>query len=101
MEQANLRYTPIPTSEKKRLEAELLAVYRASIYGVAQASVSDVHEMMYAIGVEATQDELGQQTQLTIEESIFIDWMLGGMRRSQSERDANSTTLASTIFHHA
>lgn len=40
MEQANLRYTPIPTSEKKRLEAELLAVYRASIYGVAQASVS-------------------------------------------------------------
>ena len=51
-------------------------------------TLRDVHEMMYAIGVEATQDELGQQTQLTIEESIFIDWMLGGMRRSQSERDA-------------
>ena len=51
-------------------------------------TLRDVHEMMYAIGVEATQDELGQQTQLTIEESVFIDWMLGGMRRSQSERDA-------------
>jgi len=51
-------------------------------------TLRDVHEMMYAIGVEATQDELGQQTQLSIEESVFIDWMLGGMRRSQAERDA-------------
>lgn len=44
--------------------------------------------MMYAIGVEPVINELGQQAELTIEESVFIDWMLGGMRRTQDERDA-------------
>ena len=66
----------------------MLSSALAAQSGSVIPTLRDVHEMMYAIGVEATQDELGQQTQLTIEESVFIDWMLGGMRRSQAERDA-------------
>ena len=68
-------------------DAMLSSALEAQTGGVVP-TLRDVHEMMYAIGVEATQDELGQQTELSIEESVFIDWMLGGMKRSQSERDA-------------
>jgi DNA primase large subunit len=40
MSKANLRYTPIPQSEKDRLAPSLLAVYRSSLYGLAPAKMS-------------------------------------------------------------
>ena len=40
MESANLRYTPIPTDEKIRLAEALLAVYRSSLYGLAQTKMA-------------------------------------------------------------
>jgi hypothetical protein len=39
MDKAGLRYVPITAEEKERLSEPLLAVYRGSIYGVANSSV--------------------------------------------------------------
>lgn len=66
-------------------EDEMLS---SAIQTTVVPTLRDVHEMMYAIGVEAVEDELSQSASLTIEESIFIDWMLGGMRRTSRERKA-------------
>ena len=40
MEKENLRYVPIPQAEKSRLETQLMAVYRSSVWGIAQSTVT-------------------------------------------------------------
>eukprot|EP00946_MAST-07B_sp_MAST-7B-sp1_P004343 g4343.t1 len=45
MEKAGLRYVPISAEEKERLSEPLLAVYRGSIYGVANASIAQAQKV--------------------------------------------------------
>ena len=50
-------------------------------------TLEDVHDMMYAIGVQPSANALVQGGELLLHESLFIEWMLGGMRRSKEERE--------------
>ena len=50
-------------------------------------TLEDVTDMMYAIGVEPATDVSAGGGELLLNEHLFIEWMLGGMRRSKQERE--------------
>ena len=75
------------TQDFDEQDFDLLAAALDDADEAAAPTLDNVHDMMYAIGVEPTENSMVQGGELLLSETLFVEWMLGGMKRSRKDRD--------------